>query len=330
MFQSPIRTAIYGLAVVLVANSLSIFPASAQAPAPATAQFGPGTLKVILPEPDAAETFIGPMNLKELSENASLTWSPPDFPDGRPFYESGTRSLQEMAKNVTLRRDIYALEFSFKPMRQIEIDVPQPTGRMAKKMIWYLVFRLRYKGGDLRPKGDTQGSGGPTYSLLYPQIEGISFSGRRCFPLLTLRSENYDKEYLDRVIPTAHDKIVEREKIYVKVHNTVELTTVPIPNSKDPNDPGIWGLATWEDVDPRIDFFSVFVYGLTNAIQMTDGGEQLKKVLHLTFFRPGDTIRMLDDKIRFGVPAFKDPKEFKYALEQYGLKERLDYRWIFR
>jgi hypothetical protein len=28
-----------------------------------------------------------------------------------------------------------------------------------------------------------------------------------------------------------------------------------------------WGVAIWEDIDPRIDFFTIFVRGLTNSMR---------------------------------------------------------------
>ena len=89
----------------------------------------------------------------------------------------------------------------------------------------------------------------------------------------------------------------------------------------------------WRDVDPRTDFFTVEVLGLTNAQkieQQADGLKYLQKRLVLNFSRPGDTVNELDDQIRFGIPALKDPARQKYVLDQFGVKERLDYTWIYR
>ncbi len=69
-------------------------------------------------------------------------------------------------------------------------------------------------------------------------------------------------------------------------------------------------MATWTDIDPRTDFFSVEIRGLTNAQQTTnvDGKLEIKqKTLVLNFSRPGDTINELADIIRYGVPALTDP-----------------------
>jgi hypothetical protein len=56
----------------------------------------------------------------------------------------------------------------------------------------------------------------------------------------------------------------------------------------------------------------------------------LRKTLQLNFWRPGDTIDMMADKIRYGVPALADPVRQNEVLAAYGLSERLDYLWIYR
>lgn len=298
-----------------------------------TARFAPGTVRVIDPEPAPEETFTGPITLQGLIDaHPEIVWSAPDFPEGRPHFDARSRTIVEMARQVILRREVYAFEFAFKPLRQIYIDVPQPNGVMERKLIWYMVYRIRYRGGDLRPASDAAGEG--PMEAIYGRIEKVSYNARRFFPLSVLSSPTSGKEYLDRVIPVAADKIKRREKITAPLYNSVEITAVPIQRSTDPAAEGVWGVFTWEDVDPEIDFLSIYIYGLTNAMQRVeeeDGGERfIKKALRLNFFRPGDAIRQTEDQIRFGVPAYRDPEEQQYVLDKYGLEERLDYQWIYR
>lgn len=293
-------------------------------------RFAPGVVRVVPPEPVAEETFTGPLTLTEfLDSYPEIEWTDSEFPEGRPFFDARTRTLVEMARQVILRREIYCFEFSFKPLRQIYLDVPQPDGRMSRKLIWYMVYRVRYRGGDLRPAADDVANA-PVYS----RIEQVHRDSRRFFPLMVLANQATGKEYLDRILPAVKDRIAVREQITAPLHNTVEITSIPIPHTSDPEAPGIWGLVTWEDVDPEIDFFSVYVYGLTNAfkrVEGEDGSQTLqKKVLQLNFYRPGDTYRPTEDTVRFGVPAYQDQKDQKYILEQYGLDKRLDYQWTFR
>jgi hypothetical protein len=191
-----------------------------------------------------------------------------------------------------------------------------------------MVYRVRYRGGDLRPAADTVAG-----VEIYKRVESIHYQSRYLFPIRVLKNHISGKQYMDRILPTARDKIKIREQISAPLYNSIDMTRVKIPFSSDPAAPGVWGVATWEDVDPNIDFVSVEVFGLTNAFEQDGEGIDApyrRKGLQLNFYRPGDTMRQTEDLIRFGVPAFEDVREQKYILQQYGLDERLDYQWLFR
>ena len=79
------------------------------------------------------------------------------------------------------------------------------------------------------------------------------------------------------------------------------------------------------DVDLRIDFFSVFVHGLTNAYRWEDPAAGVKpgdkigkgrkfkyKELQLNFWRPGDEFHANDQDFYYGIPG------------------QVDFRWIYR
>ena len=174
-------------------------------------------------------------------------------------------------------------------------------------------------------------------------VEEVNFPTRRFFPQFVLRSLEFDKEYLDRVIPAAQRAIEQREDMGVKLLNSVEMTKVPIPLSDERADRSVWGVVTWEDVDPRTDFFSIFVGGLTNAFQFEDppgaykagdppgtGRIYRKKTLQLNFWRPGDAVLEHEREFRFGVPVDPDPTLQDAVNSQYGLKQRLDHLWVYR
>lgn len=292
-------------------------------------EFAPGVVTVIPPAAEPKETFDGPQTLQTLMDAyPEIQWGGETHPDGEPHYDPRSRTLVEMAKQVILRREIYCFEFSFKPMRQMYIDIPRPDGRMQRKLIWYMVYRVRYRGGDLRPAVD-QVAGVP----IYKRVEQIHYDTRRFFPMFVLSNHLTGKQYVDRILPTATEKIAIREQITAPLHNTVDISKQAIPFSSDPASPGVWGVATWEDVDPNLDFFSVEVYGLTNAFEQDGEGDDApyrRKALQLNFFRPGDTMRQTGDRIRFGVPAYEEQGQQAYILQRYGVDERLDYRWLFR
>ncbi|MEM6473040.1 MAG: hypothetical protein AAF802_25995, partial [Planctomycetota bacterium] len=70
-----------------------------------------------------------------------------------------------------------------------------------------------------------------------------------------------------------------------------------------------------------------------NAFEQDGEGDEApyrRKALQLNFYRPGDAMAQTEDMIRFGVPQFSNESERTYVLKQYGLKEPIDYRWVFR
>lgn len=292
-------------------------------------EFAPGVVTVIEGDANPEETFDGPQTMKTfLDAHPELEWNSEDFTDGTPHYEPRSRTLVEMAKQVVLRREIYCLEFSFKPLRQMYVDVPAKGGRTQRKLVWYMVYRVRYRGGDLRPAADDIGG-----SKLYKRIEKIAYDSRRFFPLAYLKDHVSGAEYLDRIIPSAKQKIALREQITAPLYNSVEINRKQIPLSSDPAAPGTWGVLTWVDVNPDIDYLSIYVSGLTNAFQQDGEGKDApyrRKQLQLNFFRPGDAMAQTEDFIRLGVPPFADEKEQQYVLNKYNVSEPVDYQWVFR
>lgn len=292
-------------------------------------QFAPGVVTVIPGDASPEETFDGPLTLKAfLQAHPELEWDPSKFKDGVPHYDPRSRTLVQMAKQVVMRHEVYCLEFSFKPLRQIYVDVPVGNGRLQRKLVWYMVYRVRYRGGDLRPAADEVGG-----SKLYQRLESISYDSRRFFPLVFLKDQVGGQEYLDRIIPSAKSIIAAREQISAPLYNSVEISRQRIPKSSDKSAPGVWGVLTWMDVNPNADYISLFVSGLTNAFQQDGEGNDApyrRKALQINFFRPGDAMAQTEDRIRFGVPSFSDPEEQAYILAKYNMEEPLSYRWTFR
>jgi hypothetical protein len=117
-----------------------------------------------------------------------------------------------------------------------------------------------------------------------------------------------------------------------------------IPPSTADADHGVWGVATWEDVDPATDHFSIYVQGLTSAYRWEDakqgepasyvykpgdaigtGRRVRQKTLRLNFWRPGDEFFEHEREIRFGYHKHKGDERFKIPE-----KEKVDYVWVYR
>jgi hypothetical protein len=199
-----------------------------------------------------------------------------------------------LAKNVRLQHDIWALEFTFKPVRFIEVDVPDAAGRVERKLVWYLVYHVKNLGE-----------------------KPVRFT-----PRFVLHAHDPNKYYDDRVMPLAVPAIQLREDPRRRLLNSVEISDVEIPPSPEGEDNSVWGVATWRDIDPRTDRFSIFVQGLTNAYRIEEvKGEDpqapgvwkfTRKTLQLNFWRPSDEYYEHETEIRLGLPG------------------DVDYRWVYK
>lgn len=358
-----ILQAIFGLAFAAIgfglANRASAQPATPDPNASSQRTLAPGVLTVIPPAPQEAEMFSGPRPLVELPLNSpGLDYSPNFTPKSSTVFER--------SKEVTFRRAIWNLEFAFKPVRMIYVDVPQPTGKMQRKLVWYMVYRVRNIGGHLQPiEPATPEAGvnetvnaitGARASTIEKQVvneitETLSDGSQRkvairFFPEFILQAKEYNKEYLDRIIPAALAPIKAKEfpgEKNVQLFDSQSISEVAIPVSDAKQDYSVWGVAMWENVDPRIDYFSVLVQGLTNAYRFTDpagaykpgdppgtGRKMELKTLQLNFWRPSDTIDPSEEEIRYGVRIEADPVVQQKIFDHYGIHDRLDYLWIYR
>ena len=297
---------------------------SAYAAPPAERHLAPGVLTTIAPSLSPEDT-VSTHDIMEIRANVGVDW--------KPEYIAASDTLYGMSDKSKFRREIFCFEFSFKPLRMIEVDVPAAGGSSERKLVWYLVYKVRNTGKVLKPVEGKDGvytteigKGGPERFL--PQFV-LESQDRQS------GGERVTKSYLDRVIPAAVAAISQRETPGRMLLNSVEISKEPIPVSDGRIDRGVWGVATWVDVDPRIDFFSIFVGGLTNAYQWVDrpaiyhvgdapgrGRQFVYKTLQLNFWRAGDDLNPSEREFRSGVPLNK--------ANLYGVGEGVAYRWLYR
>ena len=267
-------------------------------------KLAPDALVIIESAVEQGESAMGPIDLPLVAKYPDLAW--------KPNYAPASETLLGKSKGVILRNEVHCLEFAFKPVRMIQVN---------DKLVWYLLYRVRNVGGNLKPD-DSKGN-----------EVAISREWVRFFPTFVLNSLSVKREYMDVINPAAKAMISAKERVGQPIYDSIEMQQQKIQVSTEGDNREVWGVATWQDIDPRTIFFSVRVKGLTNAQRIESMGEELtfpQKQLVLHFSRPGDTVNELEDKIRFGVPAIDDEARQKYVLEQYGLKERLDHLWIYR
>ena len=191
------------------------------------------------------------------------------------------------AKNVELKHDIWSLDFTFKPVRLITVDVPNRRGLFDRKVIWYLYYHVRNPGD-----------------------KPVKF-----VPRFLLYLSDRNKYYADRILPVANKPIRTREDARRTILDSVQMSAKEILPSTEGKDNSVWGVATWEDVDPKTDRFTVYVQGLSNAYKMEpvdDKWKYYRKTLQLNFWRPGDEFLENSKEIRYGAP------------------DKLEYEWVYK
>jgi hypothetical protein len=301
-------------------------PASGQQDQPSTTtthrKLAPGVLKSVSPQRQIQESF-SRHDITEL-----LAVEPADV----PF---------DWARNVDYRHDVWTLQFRFKPVRMMRVDIPQPGGIMQNKLIWYMVYsvtnrRIEEKVVEVQSLADRNAESLPEFGWMHPVPAGgglyrVQFVNRpiRFVPRFLLEGHEslaeetgYTKVYSDRVIPVALRQIAQREDPTRRFFNSAEISQGYLAVGKT-----AWGIATWEDVDPRIDRFSVYVKGLTNAYTWRDDPQRYTadapleayrrmsvKTLKLNFWRPGDEVAEHEREIRYGVPGGVD-YDWLYVVE---------------
>lgn len=288
-------------------------------------KLAPGVLTVIPPQPVADETFDGPRPIVEIVKGSA-------FDDWDPNYYPKSSTLKDIATRVTFRRTVWNLEFAFKPVRMIYVDVPQPTGKMQRQLVWYMVYRVRNTGTHMNPSASEDKFGHKLYAPA-AQNYSVRFFPRFIFEMVEKEKDEKTgaekfvgkKAYLDRVVPMAVPAIQKREDPAIRLFNSVQVSQIDIPVSTERADKAVWGVATWTDIDLTADYFSIYIEGLTNAYKWvdpegawTDGDPPGKgrlfanKLLKLDFWRPGDVADPHESEIRFGFPG------------------ELPYKWLYR
>jgi hypothetical protein len=303
-------------------------------------------------DPHDTVTYHNIIELLAPSVVADLEWT--------PSFISPSRTLRALATNRDFRSTTWYLQFTFKPLRVLQVDLPTDKGHLQRKTVWYMIYRVKNVGGHLKPLEKPAEEGNlPTA----PEAQAVDDIGTpiHFFPKFTMEGqiEGVKQVYLDKLMPLAIDAIRKREDPNRRLLNSIEIGAQPVTLSTATQDNSVWGVVTWVDVDPRIDFFSIYVTGLTNAYRWTDpqngfkagdapatGRQYTYKTLQLNFWRPGDEFAIYEDQIYIGSPEDKvakpaDPDNPAEAAAPAAPKEApspgqrnwdkiIDYRWVFR
>lgn len=335
--HQTVKTWVFQSLLIAAALSFQIGTSRAQSTSPSDSATGPssrslaprklasGVMTTVPPDQDSEDTALGPFDLDFVAKHPELEWAAPDFPQNKPHFASPSETLLSLSRDVIFRHDVWGLEFSFKPARLIQVDIPQPSGKLQRKVVWYIVYKVRYTGEDLSPRLASEVPGAP---------EKVQFESVRFLPRFSLLSKERNINMSAQILPAAKEAIALKERIGKPLFDHIEIGKMDISASTLEEDKSVWGVATWSDVDPRLDFFAIDVRGLTNAFKIRIDSDGIKnfdrKTLRIYFWRPGDAIDESKDRILLGLPAFENKDRVEYYLKQFNLKERLDYEWIYR
>ena len=173
-------------------------------------KLGPGVETTIPAKPDVEDTVTRHDMVEIQSAGKKLDW--------KPETESTSQTLGALTKDIPFRRGVWYLEFTFKPLRMIDVDVPRPDGRMDRRQIWYMVYRVKNLGqhldanAELGKDGAAAGAGANTGADTATGSASSSPPKEVFFhPQFVLESEQVKKAYLDRVLPLAVEAIQKRD-----------------------------------------------------------------------------------------------------------------------
>ncbi len=191
---------------------------------------------------------------------------------------------------VARQLNVWEMEIQMKPMRLIMSPVPnQPE----PQQVWYLAFRAIPRpivkntvGADTNPVNTLDPPPGPP--LFIPQSTIVTYDDRE--------TEIPIEIHIDRVLPAAVKKVnvIERPGLASKtfLDSVSVVRPVPEPIAADaPEQPWIYGVATWSGVDPKTDFFKVILQGFSNVYEVRGEGDEQRtwrKVLIQKFTSRGD------------------------------------------
>ena len=213
-------------------------------------------------------------------------------------------------------------------------DIPTADGKLRRKVVWYLVYRVRNLGVNVSYEKAREKDFGHLIRQIKPNVEQLKpeVMEGRFIPEFSLEGwvqDNQTKEYrrvkyAEQVLPTAVIDIQNAEDPNRALLSTPEIVRTAIPKEDAETGEGVWGVVTFTDVNPKVDFISVYVQGITNAFRMVrlDSDEEPKfkrKTLQINFWRPGDEIEEAEDSIRYGVPFVENTQRQIEIANRYQL-----------
>jgi hypothetical protein len=230
------------------------------------------------PKPPEANPFALPVDAKkpepipEYKPLPALRTVP--VPHDRPAFNV---HMVSAALHHRDKQGIWVLDFSFKPIRIITVDIPNK----GRRQIHYLYYRVVNRTGSPR--------------MFVPQFIMVNEQGKRLE---------------DSVLAEAIPAIQAREDPTIPLSGAVNIMGM-IPASTKPDvDDAVFGVAVWETWDARSDRYSIYVRGLSDGYKEVPGPGNGKpvaryKTLRIDFIRRGDELHLSEKEIELSDPPYE-------------------------
>jgi len=275
-------------------------------------KLAPGVLTVVPATFDAQDTALGPFDLDLVKKYPELVWEAPNFPDSKPNFASSEETLVQLSKDVTFRPSrVWSLEFAFKPVRSMAVEIPDAQGDLQKRIAYYMIYAVRDPGKSIKSQASESGS----------EVSIVDLPSTPIRTLLRFQIVSKELNFMQdaSVEPVAKAAIEAKERVGQPLLDPIEMYQMRIPTDGTP----VWGVAIWMDVNPKADFFAVDVRGLTSAykIRKDDANETNydRKTLRIYHWRAGDDLSPEKHRIRLGLPPFVGPDKDEVA---YSFQDR--------
>jgi hypothetical protein len=180
-------------------------------------------------------------------------------------------------------------------MRMIFLDSTDPaTGQTKKDQIWYLAYRAinrplpnRKVDDEVTPRNEVEPR--PGKDKFIPEFTLVTFED----PKREVPAEVYHDIVMPAVVRRAN--VLERRissdpKFLDSVSVVQDLPDEVAPDAED--QPYVYGVAVWKNVNPDRDFIRVIMRGFSNGYQTVTGPDEKpvtsRKVIVQDFLRRGD------------------------------------------
>jgi hypothetical protein len=175
------------------------------------------------------------------------------------------------------RQDIWVLDFAFKPLRIRTVELP---GK-GRRPVHYLYYKIVNRTGKPR--------------MFVPQFIMVNEEG---------------KKFEDQVVPEVIPLVRTREDATIPVLGAINIMGLVPPSTKEGVDDAVYGVAVWDNWDPKADRYSIYVRGLSDGYKETanpNGGPPTVKykTLKIDFIRRGDERNISEKEIELGDPPYE-------------------------